>query len=213
MNVVISYSSVDKPFALKLARALKRVGVTAFLDEAPEIAGGLSFPRSLGDALLECRVLCLCLSQAFVNSPWLSRKVDSFRRFNTDCTILPCLLETVSPPPLLVDFRCADFSISFTAGFNVLLSTVELQKEVVRQKLAEMRKKWFDNLLPPKYQKEFLRDFGLNGAVYALEYQPNWYRELVCHQIIENRSEDHSAPHYFLTDLGKLFYAHLDASR
>src|SRR4051794_26452924 len=141
MLAFLSHSSVDKPFARKLAKELEQRKVQIWLDEI-EIRVGESIPEKIGEGILKADILCLLISQESSASNWVRREVNAFmpRWLKGEATILPCRIDKVEMHTLLADIKYADFSDAFETGLEQLLKAVRLREEIdLQAQLADAK--------------------------------------------------------------------------
>lgn len=68
-HVVLSYRSIERPFALKLAAALPNAGVRLWVDCLPEgIQAADDWPRTLEGALNTCASMVAILSPDYASA-------------------------------------------------------------------------------------------------------------------------------------------------
>jgi formylglycine-generating enzyme required for sulfatase activity len=110
----ISYSRVNKDFALKLAGELKSAGFSVWLDQL-DIPTGSRWDNELERALEECQIFLLILTPAAIASENVKDEIgyaiDNRKR------ILPILLEDCNMPLRLRRFQYVDFTaLSYDEG-------------------------------------------------------------------------------------------------
>jgi len=111
-SLFLSHSSLDKPFARKLADGLERGNVRVWFDEA-ELRVGDSLIDRIGSAIDQMDFFGVILSKNSVASEWVQRelKVALTREFQEKNTVvLPFLMERVEIPAFLRDKVYADFT-------------------------------------------------------------------------------------------------------
>ena len=112
----ISYSRVNKEFALKLAKELKSAGFSVWLDQL-DIPTGSRWDNELEKALEECDIFLLILTPAAIASENVKDEIgyaiDNRKR------ILPILLENCNVPLRLRRFQYVDFTaLSYEEGIE-----------------------------------------------------------------------------------------------
>jgi hypothetical protein len=118
-SIFLSHSSVDKPFARRLAHELGRLNVRVWIDEA-ELKVGDSLIEKIGAAIDEMDFFGVVLSRRSVVSEWVQRELRAAltREFsNGNTVVLPILVERVEIPAFLRDKVYADFTS--TANFDL----------------------------------------------------------------------------------------------
>lgn len=75
-NLFLSHNSVDKPFVKKLARDLKKLGVTVWVDEW-EIQVGESLTWKIEAGIRENEYLGLVLSPDALQSEWVKSEISA----------------------------------------------------------------------------------------------------------------------------------------
>lgn len=119
----ISYSRVNKDFALKMAKELKAEGFSVWLDQL-DIPLGARWDVELEKALAECEIFMIIMTPASIASEnvrdEIGYAIDNGKRF------LPVLLENCNVPLRLRRFQYVDFT---TKSFN---DGVESAKELLR---------------------------------------------------------------------------------
>jgi formylglycine-generating enzyme required for sulfatase activity len=110
----LSYSRINKDFALKLAKELKTAGFLVWLDQL-DIPTGARWDNELEKALEECEIFMLILTPAAIASENVKDEIgyaiDNSKR------ILPILLENCNVPLRLRRFQYVDFTtMSYDEG-------------------------------------------------------------------------------------------------
>ncbi len=103
----ISYSRVNKDFALKLAKELKAAGFNIWLDQL-DIPAGARWDDALEDALEECKIFMVILTPASISSENVKDEIGYAIDHNK--RILPILLENAKIPLRLRRFQYVDFT-------------------------------------------------------------------------------------------------------
>jgi formylglycine-generating enzyme required for sulfatase activity len=124
----LSYSRVNKDFALRLAKELKAEGFYVWLDQL-DIPAGARWDREVEKALKECEIFMIIITQASTESEnvldEIGYAIDKGKR------ILPVLLENCEIPLRLRRFQYADFTgASFDEGLE---SAKRLLRDLVGQ--------------------------------------------------------------------------------
>ncbi len=127
-RVFIAYAHADAAVARRLAVALEKRGVTVWLDEK-EVRIGDSIPHQIGAGLSSSDFVCLLLSKASKNRPWVEREYSVALSLQLDSKthkprILPIRLDGSELPTLLSSVLAADFSTHFDLGLNSILSSI-----------------------------------------------------------------------------------------
>jgi hypothetical protein len=128
LKTFLSYSRVNKDFALKLAKELKSEGFDIWLDQL-DIPPGSRWDAEVEKALAESEIFMIIITPASAKSEnvldEIGYAIDSGKR------ILPVLLETATLPLRLRRFQYVDFtSKSFHEGIE---SAKELLKALITQ--------------------------------------------------------------------------------
>lgn len=113
VNVFLSHSSKDKPFARRLGNDLRLYGANVWIDEA-EIKVGDSLIEKITEGIAAMDYLIVLLSKASVSSEWVRREVNialTKEIKGKRVVVLPCLLEDCEIPLFLEDKNHADFRI------------------------------------------------------------------------------------------------------
>lgn len=117
-QVFISYSSVNKRFARRLAGSLRHAGHNVWLDEW-NIRVGDSIPAKIGMGIDDADYVAVVLSEQSVKSGWVESEWQtkyweeiSKRRVS----VLPVLLNDCIVPPLLQRKKYADFRRHYESG-------------------------------------------------------------------------------------------------
>jgi multiple sugar transport system substrate-binding protein len=124
----LSYSRLNKDFAIRLAKELKSEGFNIWLDQL-DIPAGVRWDRELERALKESEIFMIILTPASVDSEnvldEIGYAIDTGKRF------LPVLLEKCDVPLRLRRFQYVDFTNkNFDEG-------VESAKELLRSLVAQ----------------------------------------------------------------------------
>ena len=103
----LSYSRINKDFALKLARELKSSGFPVWIDQL-DIPTGARWDDELEKALDECDIFMVILTPASTASDNVKDEIGY--AIDTGKRILPILLENANVPLRLRRFQYVDFS-------------------------------------------------------------------------------------------------------
>ncbi|MDW6025670.1 toll/interleukin-1 receptor domain-containing protein [Mesorhizobium sp. BAC0120] len=122
----LSHSSMDKPFIRQLAADLTANGVDVWLDEQ-RIRVGDSIPEKIAQGLAGSDFFLIATSEYSVNSSWVQKElnnalVNEVQRRKVH--ILPLKLDTTPMPQIIADKKYADFSNSYKAGLDELLTAL-----------------------------------------------------------------------------------------
>ena len=111
-DVFLSYSSVDKPWAIKLKDDLLSYKVSVWLDK-DEIRPGDLFAEALEQALDNCRAVALIVSPEAISSGWVKeeyyRALSLAKTKRTSVQIIPVILREVELPGFLQSRSWVDF--------------------------------------------------------------------------------------------------------
>ncbi|AIO25557.1 toll/interleukin-1 receptor domain-containing protein [Burkholderia cepacia] len=123
----LSHSSVDKPFIRQLAGDLTANGVDVWLDEQ-RIRVGDSIPEKLAQGLAGSDFFLIAMSEHSSGSAWVQKElnnalVNEVQRRKVH--ILPLRLDDTPMPPIIADKKYADFSKSYKAGLEDLLTAMK----------------------------------------------------------------------------------------
>lgn len=100
-EVFISHSSLDRKVAGMICAHLESCGVRCWI--APrDIMPGLSWPKSIIEALRDCKVLVLVFSKQANASPQVAREVE--RAFSKGLVVVPFRIENIQPSDSLEFF-------------------------------------------------------------------------------------------------------------
>jgi hypothetical protein len=132
MRVFLSYSHEDRPVAQKLAIDLTRAGLDVWYDSW-EIRPGDSIVEKIDHGLRVHDYLVVVLTPRSVESGWVRRELNSSLMKNVsarDIKIIPALFEPCDMPSLLADISYANFTASYTRGFDDLLHALGITTPV-----------------------------------------------------------------------------------
>ena len=126
--VFLSYSSKDKEFAEKLAQDLKKYHLPMFFDQW-EIKVGDSIVEKINSALGKMTDLMIVLSNNSINSNWVKKELSSGlmkKLKDNSVDILPVLKEKCEIPPIIIDYKYANFTEDYETGFLDLIDALGL---------------------------------------------------------------------------------------
>jgi len=106
-DTFLSYSRINKDFALQLARELKSAGFSVWIDQL-DIPTGARWDDELEKALDECEIFMVILTPASIASDNVKDEIGY--AIDTDKRILPILLENAKIPLRLRRFQYVDFT-------------------------------------------------------------------------------------------------------
>ncbi|MDO9519210.1 MAG: toll/interleukin-1 receptor domain-containing protein [Pseudohongiella sp.] len=123
----LSHSSADKPFIRQLAADLTANGIGVWLDEQ-RIRVGDSIPDKIAQGLAESDYFLIGMSQKSSESAWVQKELNNalmseVQRRNVH--VLPLKLDDTSMPQIISDKKYADFSKSYKAGLDELLTALK----------------------------------------------------------------------------------------
>ena len=164
MKIFISYSSIDKKEAKKIATLLGKMKIDYFLDKK-DISWGDNIKEKIEDSILECTHLIVLISPASLKSQWVPYELGSANRLGIH--ILPYKVHPSIDLP--------DFLKSFLNK-----STVdEIKEYLIEQKKNPpfLRKKLDLNLLTPKCGFITLEPFS--RRMFTTNMDAHGYKELL----------------------------------
>ena len=130
-HTFISYSRINKEFALKLARELKAAGFPIWLDQL-DIPTGTRWDDEIEKALRECGIFMVILTPASIASD--NAKDEIGYAIDHGKRILPVLLEDCEIPLRLRRFQYVDFTrMNYTEGVR---SAKELLARLIEEESA-----------------------------------------------------------------------------
>lgn len=123
----LSHSSADKPFIRQLAADLTANGIGVWLDEQ-RIRVGDSIPEKIAQGLAESDYFLIGMSQRSSESAWVQKELNNalmteMQRRNVH--ILPLKLDDSPMPQIIAEKKYADFSKSYKAGLDDLLTALK----------------------------------------------------------------------------------------
>ena len=147
-DIFISYASQNREFALRLADELdEHFGI--WIDREG-IIGGNAWEKQIEQALKDCKIFLVLVSENSNNSEWVSRETimaEQLKKYR-----IPCLLNDTLPLRL-INLHYIDFRSNFEGGFNDLL-------KVLQAKLGDITPRTQENLYSILGQAVYAR---LNG--------------------------------------------------
>jgi formylglycine-generating enzyme required for sulfatase activity len=149
----LSYSRVNKDFALRLAKELKAEGFAVWLDQL-DIPLGARWDAEVEKALIECEIFMIIITKDSIASEnvldEIGYAIDSGKRF------LPVLMEKCNIPLRLRRFQYVDFTNkSFDEGVEAakqLLGTLIAQPTVPRKDIPGITQEPVDQTSSPAAQ-------------------------------------------------------------
>ncbi|CAB3696954.1 hypothetical protein LMG26690_02419 [Achromobacter animicus] len=123
----LSHSSADKAFIRQLAADLTANGISVWLDEQ-RIRVGDSIPEKIAQGLAESDYFLIGMSEKSSGSAWVQKELNhalmtEVQRRNVH--IMPLKLDDTPMPLIISDKKYADFSKSYKAGLDELLSALK----------------------------------------------------------------------------------------
>lgn len=123
----LSHSSADKPFIRQLAADLTANGIGVWLDEQ-RIRVGDSIPEKIAQGLAESDYFLIGMSHRSNESAWVQKELNNalmteMQRRNVH--ILPLKLDDSPMPQIIAEKKYADFSKSYKAGLDDLLTALK----------------------------------------------------------------------------------------
>jgi len=144
MPVFVSHSSKDAYFVRLLARLLEFHGLEYWYS-ARNLRAGDRFGVAIDEALRSADVMLLVVSEAALQSEWVSYEISSFRTIAPSGRIIPLLLTEVDPGSLarlnIADLQSINFYECFNAGFEALFQALGHQflRPRIQQRTGERR--------------------------------------------------------------------------
>jgi len=123
----LSHSSADKTFVRQLAADLTANGISVWLDEQ-RIRVGDSIPEKIAQGLAESDYFLIGMSQKSSESAWVQKELNSALMSEVQrrkVHILPLKLDDSPMPAIIADKMYADFSKSYKAGLDALLTALK----------------------------------------------------------------------------------------
>lgn len=125
-TLFISHRGSDTPVAKQLARDLRALGYTVWID-VDEVRVGDSIIARMGQGLRDADFLLMLFSEDQSDCPWMDREWMSFlaRQLEHEgVRILPVKHGTAVGPAILRDIKCADLSRDWNRGVEELVSSI-----------------------------------------------------------------------------------------
>jgi hypothetical protein len=138
-RLFLSYASVDKKYAQRLAGELKKSGASVWFDEW-ELQIGDSLVKRIDDALAISDYLLILLTPNSVNSNWIQaewKKALSNEINNRAITVIPVLLEDCIIPTDLAGRLYLDLRSNFQNGVTRLIEQLSLTPQVDFEDITE----------------------------------------------------------------------------
>ena len=129
----ISHSAKDKSFVRQLAADLVASGVQVWIDEQ-RIQVGDSIPERVAQGVAESDFFLIVVSAASVSSAWVKKELNQALVNEIEkrrVRVMPVLLDKVERPETIREKRYADFTESYTKGFEELLASIKTQEVIV----------------------------------------------------------------------------------
>lgn len=123
----LSHSSADKPFIRQLAADLTANGIGVWLDEQ-RIRVGDSIPEKIAQGLAESDYFLIGMSQRSSESAWVQKELNNALMTEMQrrkVHILPLKLDDSPMPQIIAEKKYADFSKSYKAGLDDLLTAMK----------------------------------------------------------------------------------------
>lgn len=123
----LSHSSADKAFIRQLAADLTANGISVWLDEQ-RIRVGDSIPEKIAQGLAESDFFLIGMSQKSIESAWVQKELNNALMSEVQrrkVHILPLKLDDTQMPHIIADKKYADFSKSYKAGLDDLLTALK----------------------------------------------------------------------------------------
>ncbi len=142
VSIFLSHNSVDKPFVEKLARDLRRMGVSAWFD-GWEIKVGDSLFWKIEEGIRENEFFAIVMSPDAFESEWVKTELSAANAKQLEerkVLILPILFRDCDIPYLLKDRKYADFRKDYQMGLRALAEKLGLQHIDI---LSEENWRWF----------------------------------------------------------------------
>lgn len=123
----LSHSSTDKAFIRQLAADLTANGISVWLDEQ-RIRVGDSIPEKIAQGLAESDYFLIGMSQKSSGSAWVQKELNNALMTEVQrrkVHIMPLKLDDTPMPLIIGDKKYADFSKSYKAGLDELLTALK----------------------------------------------------------------------------------------
>lgn len=123
----LSHSSADKAFIRQLAADLTANGISVWLDEQ-RIRVGDSIPEKIAQGLAESDYFLIGMSQKSSGSAWVQKELNNALMTEVQrrkVHIMPLKLDDTPMPLIIGDKKYADFSKSYKAGLDELITALK----------------------------------------------------------------------------------------
>ncbi len=123
----LSHSSADKAFIRQLAADLTANGISVWLDEQ-RIRVGDSIPEKIAQGLAESDYFLIGMSHKSSESAWVQKELNNALMTEVQrrkVHIMPLKLDDTPMPLIIGDKKYADFSKSYKAGLDELLTALK----------------------------------------------------------------------------------------
>lgn len=123
----LSHSSADKAFIRQLAADLTANGISVWLDEQ-RIRVGDSIPEKIAQGLAESDYFLIGMSHKSSESAWVQKELNNALMSEVQrrkVHIMPLKLDDTPMPSIIGDKKYADFSKSYKAGLDELLTALK----------------------------------------------------------------------------------------
>lgn len=171
-DVFVSYSSLDRELAARLAAMLRENGYAVWLDR-DEILVGHSILDEVYRGIVQSRFLVVLLTRNAVRSKWVKEELTSARIEeieNARVSLLPVKCEDgVEIPPVLQGKRYADLTrSSFEEGVHELMRAMDLSRAGIittaapadRQESYDELRAWFESTAAETLQVGYNPEHG-----------------------------------------------------
>ena len=174
MNTVfLSYSSIDRPIARKLAADLQNAGFEVWFDEW-QIRVGDSISQKISQGLSDSTFVLVLLSVASVSSGWVEKEWQSKIGNEADArnvSILPIRVEECPIPVLLRDKRYADIGRDYPSGLADLVDSLRHHFETLRED-TQSRLGEYATLAASSIARRFRpQDYVIQSRIQRLSYE------------------------------------------
>jgi hypothetical protein len=169
-RIFISYSRINKDFALKLAKELKSEGFSVWLDIL-DIPLGVPWDNEVEKALVACEIFMIILTPASISSENVKDEIGY--AINHRKRILPVLLENCAVPLRLSRLQYADFTgMNFNDG---ILSLQPLLKGLVEdEEMSADGKNKVDFTVPDQKKSVGVDTNQLTEQTTSPRLEGNW---------------------------------------
>lgn len=126
VQVFLSHSSADTPFARRLSESLKAAGHRVWFDET-EVRSGDKLLDKLQAGLSQSRFLALLLSKDSLGSEWVKEEWQAKwmeEKTTKRYAILPIKIDDAEAPPFLASRVYSDFRADYDDGLTHLLQAI-----------------------------------------------------------------------------------------